>query len=128
MLSTQAKITGYNFASTEKMLMKIRSHLVMRDCHRGRQIHIPYKICTIRWMYSEGDMSPHKITTLVSAGMTRLMVKSQTASGRSWNSLPDSVKNHFDLLDEKMISCDKFTVEVSFSGADHTKINYSTGG
>ena len=40
---------------------------------------------------------------------------------------PDSVKKHFDLLDEKMFSCDKLTVEVAFSDLNHTKINYSTG-
>ena len=40
---------------------------------------------------------------------------------------PDSVKKHFDLLDEKMFSCGKLTVEVAFSDLNHTKINYSTG-
>ena len=48
------------------------------------------------------------------------MVKNQ-------NSLPDSVKKHFDLLDEKMFSHDKFTVKALFSGANHAKINYSAG-
>lgn len=65
-------------------------------------------------------MSPHKITTPVFVGLTVLMVKNQ-------NSLPDSVKKHFDLLDEKMFSHDKFTVKALFSGANHAKINYSAG-
>ena len=33
------------------------------------------KICTIIWTYSEEDMPPHKITTLVPLGMTGLKVK-----------------------------------------------------
>ena len=127
MSSKRTKITGYDFASTEKTLMKMRSHQVMGDWCRDRQIRIPYKICTIIWTYSERNMAPHKVTALVPIVMTGLMVKNQTASGRSWNSFPDSVKKHFDLLDEKMFSYDKFTVEVLFSGANHTKINYSTG-
>ena len=36
------------------------------------------KICTIIWTYSEEDMPPHKITTLVPLGMTGLKVKNHT--------------------------------------------------
>ena len=74
-------MTVYDFASKEKMLMKKRSLPVLGDWHMGRQIRIPYKIYTILWTYSEGDMSPHKITTWVPVGMTGLTVKNQTASG-----------------------------------------------
>ena len=70
---------------TEKTLIKMRSHPVMGDWHRDRQIRIRYKIWTIIWTYSEGDMLSHKIT--IPVGITGLMVKNQTAFGRSWNSL-----------------------------------------
>lgn len=72
-------------------------------------------------------MPPHKIITPVTVGMTGLMVNNQTASGGSCDFLPNSVKKHFDLFDQKMFSCDKLTVEIAFSDANHTKINYSTG-
>ena len=72
-------------------------------------------------------MPPHKTITPDTVGMTGLMVKNQNASGGSWNFFPDSVKKNSDLLDEKMFSCDKLTVEVAFSDLHHTKINYSTG-
>ena len=48
--------------------------------------------------------------------MTGLIVKLQTASYRSWESLPASVKTHFDITEKSSFDPKDFKVDVSISG------------
>ena len=53
--------------------------------------------------------------TPVPVGMTGLVVKNQSASGRSWESIPVSIKEAFN-LEKKEFDASKIRVTVSFSG------------
>ena len=48
--------------------------------------------------------------------MTCLVTNSQTASARTWHSVPISVKEHFSLEKSTDYNPKKFNIAVSFSG------------
>ena len=56
------------------------------------------------------------IKTPVPSGMTGLVVKTQTASGRNWASLPNSVKEYFNLGTKSSYKPEQYKVNVTFSG------------
>ena len=48
--------------------------------------------------------------------MTGLVVKTQTASGRNWTSLPNSAKEYFNLDTKSSYKPEQYKVNVTFSG------------
>ena len=75
-------------------------------------IRIPYKDCRITWKKVNGNHFVIKIP--VPCGMTGLVTKLQSASFRSSEDLPLSVKEHFQLQEKADFNANDFTV--SFSG------------
>ena len=81
---------------------------------------MPFKLCKIIWekkiRNKDNDESEiFTITTPVPTGMVGLMGKLQEAAGRSYQSLPVSVREHFNLSKENFNSKSKdFTIETIF--------------
>ena len=108
-----AAISGYTFASFEKTLRAMRTHKVAGDWRRDRVIHVKYKKCTIVWSKKNDDnfdTLPFSITTLMPVGMSNVMEKNQTASGRNWESVPKTVRDHFNLTKNSDYDPNKFSV------------------
>ena len=112
-----ASLTGYSEETTPLILTKMKQHPHKGDWHHDKKIRIPYKTCTITWSCSdEGAPDPFLIKTPVPIGMTGLMEKNQSAAGRSFESVPVAVRNHFGMEKKESLQSWKFSVTVSFSG------------
>ena len=112
-----AKLTGYSEKTTPDILKKLASHPHKGDWRRHKKIRIAFKLCSINWSYNRDEEEDlvHVLKTPVPVGMTGLVVKNQSASGRSWESIPVSVKEAFN-LEKKEFDASKIRVTVSFSG------------
>ena len=75
-------------------------------------MHVVSGIRIIVRVVEVGDI--FTIKTVVPVGMTGLLEKIETASGRKWESIPVSVKEHFELA-KNAFKSQQFTVTVSFS-------------
>ena len=93
------QLTGFSKDITPSRLKKFRSHPHKGDWRRDRMIRILYRDTNITWNNTKIN-EELLIKTPVPCGMTGLIVKLQTQSGRSWESLPVSVKTYFDLKEK----------------------------
>ena len=94
-INKYSDFTGFSKEKTPDRLKKLRSHTHKGDWKRDRIVRISYRDAIITWS-NINTSEEFLIKTPVSCGMTGLIVKLQTASCRSWESLPVSVKTHFD--------------------------------
>ena len=78
-------------------------------------IRISYRDANITWNNTKTN-EEFSIKTPVPCGMTGLIVKLQTQSGRSWETLLVSVKTYFDLKEKSSFDSKDFKVEVSIAG------------
>ena len=112
-----ACLTGYCDKTTPDILKKLKSHPHKGDWRSHRQVRVAVKRCSIKWTYTGKEKNLlHVLKTPVPVGMTGLVEKNQTASGRSWESLPLSVKEAFQLEDKANFIPEDVKVEVGFSG------------
>ena len=112
-----ASLTGYSKETTPLILTKMKQHPHKGDWRCDKKIGIPYKTYTVTWSCSdEGAPDLFLIKTLVPIGMTGLMEKNQSAAGRSLESAPVAVRNHFGLEKKESFQSSKFSVTVSYSG------------
>ena len=76
-----------------------------------RIIQVKIKCCSIVW--SCENSTAFTIKTPVPSG---LVVKTQTASGRNWTSLPNSVMEYFTLDTKSSYKPEQYKVNLTFSG------------
>ena len=93
-----------------------------------KRIRVPFKLCKIIWekkiQNEDRDESEiFTITTPVPTGMVGLMRKLQEAAGRSYQSVPVSVREHFNLSKENFNSRD-FTIEAMFENKEQCGFFY----
>ena len=110
-----SKLTGFSKDITPTRLKKLRSHPHKGDWRRDIMIRISYRDTNITWNNTKTN-EEFLIKTPVPCGMTGLIVKLHTQSGRSWESLPVSVKTYFDLKEKSSFDLRDFEVEVSVTG------------
>ena len=108
-------LQGLGKEITPNRLKKLRSHPHKGDWRRDRVIRILYREANITWTNIKLN-EEFIIKTPVPCGMTGLIVKLQTASCKSWESLPVSVKTHFDIIEKPSFDPKDFKVDVSISG------------
>ena len=83
------------------------------DWRRNRVIRVLSKKATITWTCREQELAC-SVYLVVPVGMTGLLTKLQTVVGRSWESVPVTVRDHFHLKKTDFKSGD-FDVSVSYS-------------
>ena len=110
-----SELTGFRKDITPTRLKKLRSHPHTGDWRRDRMIRISNRDANITWNNTKTN-EEFSIKTPVPCGMTGLIVKLQTQSGRSWESLPVSVKTYFDLKEKSSFDPKDFKVEVPITG------------
>ena len=90
-----AELTGYCKKTTPDILQKMASHPHKGDWRRSHTIRLPFKLCLIKWTNKIWE-DEFIIKTPVPVGMIGLIKKNQTAAGRNFESLPNSVEMHFE--------------------------------
>ena len=109
-----ASLSGYTFENAHDTIKSMHQHGTKGDWRRDRVIQVKIKCCSIVWSCENG--TAFTIKTPVPSGMTGLVVKTQTASGRNWTSLPNSVKEYFNLDTKSSYKPEQYKVNVTFSG------------
>ena len=94
-----ASLSGYTFENPHDTIKSMHQHGTKGDWRRDRVIWLKIKRCSIVWSCENG--TAFTIKTPVPSGMTGLVVKTQTASGRNWISLPNSVKEYFNFIQKR---------------------------
>ena len=107
-----ASLSGYTFENAHDTI-KSMHHGTKGDWRRDRVIWDNTKCCSIVWSCENG--TAFTIKTPVPSGMTGLVVKTQTASGRNWTSLPNSVKEYFNLDTKSSYKPEQYKDNVTFS-------------
>ena len=110
-----SELTGFSKAIKPTRLRKLRIHPHKGDGRRDRMIRILYRDPIITWNNTKTN-EEFLIKPPVPCGMTSLIVKLQTQSGRNWESFPVSVKTYFDLKEKSSFDPKRFKVEVSIIG------------
>ena len=88
-------MNSYTFDNAHDTIKSMHQHGTKGDWRRDRVIQVKIKRCSIVW--SCENVTAFTIKTPVQSGMTGLVVKTQTASGRNLTLLPNSVKEYFNL-------------------------------
>ena len=107
-------LSGFCENVTLDRIKNMRKHPHKGDWRRDRTIRICYKNFRVTW--EKVNDNHFVIKTQVPCGMTGLVTKLQSASCRSWEGLPLSVKEYLQLQEKSDFNANDFTVEVSFSG------------
>ena len=110
-----SELTGFRKDITSTRLKKLRSHPHTEYWRRDKMIRISNRDANITWKNIKTNKE-FLIKIPVPCGMTGLIVKLQTQSGRSWESLPVSVKTYFDLKEKSSFDPKDFKVEVPITG------------
>ena len=98
-----AKTSGYTPEAVAKILKAFDSHPVKSNWRKQRKIEeLEYYQCEITWLSTShvvnlaGDViSPLTLQSVVARGMQGLFRKLESFNGRTVQSLPPSVKEHF---------------------------------
>ena len=107
-------MSGYTFDNAHDTIKSMHQHDTKGDRRRDTVIRINIKGCSIVWSCENG--TAFTIKTPVPLGMTGLVVKTQAASGRNWTSLPNLVKEYFNLDTKSSYKPEQYKVNVTFSG------------
>ena len=119
-----AKISGYTPEAVAKMLKAFDNHPLKTSWRKHRKIEeLEYYQCEITWLSKShavnlaGDViSPLTLRSVVPRGMQGLFRKLQSLSGRSVQSLPPSVKEHFLVKNTNHLKKLEPDIKCSFSG------------
>ena len=106
-------LSGYTFENAHDTIKSMHQHGTKGDWRRDRVIWLKIKRCSIVWSCENG--TAFTIKTPVPSGMTGLVVKTQTASGRNWTSLPNSAKEYFNLDTKSSYKPEQYKDNVTFS-------------
>ena len=109
-----ASLSGYTFENAHDTIKSMHQHGTKGDWRRDRVIWFKIKRCPIVLSCENG--TAFTIKTPVPSGMTGLVVKTQIASGRNWLSLPNSVKEYFNLGTKLSYKPKQYKVNVTFCG------------
>ena len=93
-----ASSTRFSEKATPQRLKNLEKVKHKGDCRRCKRIRVPFKLCKMIWekkiQNEDSDESEIiTITTSVPTGMTVLMRKLQEDAGRSYKSVPVSVRH-----------------------------------
>ena len=113
-----ASLTGFSEKTSPQRLKNLEKVKHKGDWRRCKRIRVPFKLCKIIWekkIWNEDcdESEIFTITTPVPKGMAGLMRKLQEAAGRSYQSIPVSVWEYFNLSKENLNS-KGFTIETMF--------------
>ena len=119
-----AKTSGYTLEAVAKMLKAFDSYPVKGNWRKHRKIEeLEYYQCEITWLSKShavelaGDViSPLTFRSVVPRGMQGLFRKLQSFNGRSVQSLPPSVKEHFLVENTNRLKELELDIKCSFSG------------
>ena len=119
-----AKTSGYTSETIAKMLKAFDSHPVKGNWRKHRKIEeLEYYRREITWLSKShavdlaGDVvSPLTLQSVVPRGMHGLFRKLQSFNGRSFQSLPPSVKEHFLVENTNRLKELELDIKCSFSG------------
>ena len=109
-----ASLSGYTFENAQDTIKSMHQHGTKGDWRRDRIIRVKIKRYSIVWSCENGTAFTIKPPVL--PGMTGLVAKTQTASGRNCTSLPNSVKEYFNLDAKSSYKPEQYRVNVTFSG------------
>lgn len=118
-----ASLTGYSKATNLSTLMKRIDQTGSRkrkgDWRRYRQIRIPYNLARVVWSLVDDDMlPPFTYNCPVPYGLERTFEKSQSVNGRSYQSMPFAVKQHFDTMVTNENFQHRLKISVSFENEE----------
>ena len=119
-----AKITGYTQESIHKMLCSFKCHPVKGKCRQNRVLDdLEYFEVEVSWTSismakDPGDdrIPPLMLRSFIPRGMQGLFERLQSFNGRSVQSLPALVKEHFLVANTNRLKEVNLDIKCSFSG------------